>query len=229
MWGLFWRLYAAHLFADFPLQTPAILSQKNRFKGIFIHAVLVLVTSAIVIVQGAVFRPVLFAMLLILFVLHFAIDWIKSLTGQVSARTGLLLFFADQIAHLGVILLLAAVFGWQYFYGPVSPFIRLSLAIFAIWVAPVIIYITRRAIKNNEEVGIYVERFSKFAKVERALLFIGLSFRSLPIVIICVIAAVLIRALLLLNEENVPVPVWEWIFVILSALAGRLVEYGTII
>ncbi len=229
MWGLFWRLYAAHLFADFPLQTPAILSQKNKFKGIFIHSSLVLATAAMVVIQGALFRPILFLMLAIVFALHFLIDWTKSLTGDVSARLGLLLFFADQIAHIGVILFVATIFGWEYFYGPISPFVRLSLAIFAIWVAPVVIHIIKQAIKNADRVGIYVEPFSKFAKLERVLLFVGLSFRSIPIFIVCVLAAIIIRALLLLNEENVPVPIWEWIFVIASAVAGRFVEYGSLI
>ena len=228
MWGLFWRLYSAHLFADFPLQTPAILAQKKKLTGIIIHTALVFSTAMVVVIQPALYRPALFAMVAVLTAIHFVIDWVKSLIGEVSAKTGVIIFIADQIVHLGTILLIAVVFGWNYYYGPVSPFVRLAIAIFAIWGAPVVIYILMRVVHKEKDIGIYREPFARFAKLERALLFIGLSFQSVIVLVIGVFAAVIIRALLLLNEENVPVPIMEWLAVILLAAIGRLVEYGAI-
>ena len=141
MWGLFWRLYSAHLFADFTLQTPTILEQKGTLRGTLVHSLLVLAAATIVVIQPALFRPILFIMLAALFALHFATDWLKSMIGDVPARLGLVLFAADQLVHIGVILMLSALFGWGYYYGPVPPFVRLALAIFAIWTAPIVIYI----------------------------------------------------------------------------------------
>ena len=229
MWALFWRLYAAHLSVDFPLQTPLMLEQKGQIRGVIIHSFLVFATSVIVVMPAAFYRPMLLIMALLIAIAHFLIDWLKTVTGDVSARIGLLLFIVDQAVHAGVILLSAAVFGWGYYYGEPGVFARLSLAIFAVWGAPIVIYIVKQAVRNQTEVGIYRERFAKLAILERALLFLGLSMRSLPLIIGCVVCAIAIRVWLLLNEEKVPIPAWEWLIVIASASVGRYLAFGALI
>jgi len=228
MWALFWRLYTAHLFADFPLQTPAVLAYKSRLKGLLIHCAFVFVTGTAVVIPAVFYRPVLLVMVLAITVVHFIVDYLKMVVGQTDARIGLIYFFADQVAHFGTILLFAALFGKNYSFGSSVMFTQFALAVFSIWSGPIIIFIIKQAIKKAKQIGIYREPFAKIALLERVVLFLGLSAQSLWFAIGGIVVAIVIRALLLLNEENVPVPVFEWVIVIVAALVGRLIAYGSI-
>jgi surface polysaccharide O-acyltransferase-like enzyme len=57
----------------------------------------------------------------------------------------------------------------------------------------------------------------------------GFSVKNIVICIIGILIAIIIRGLLLLNEENVPVPIVEWLVVIAAALVGRYFMYGVIL
>jgi len=221
MWSLFWRLYSAHLFADFPLQTPAIIRQKNTTRGLFIHIALVFLTATAVIIPLALYRPILWTLPIIITVAHFLVDYLKSLVKNVDAKSSFLLFLIDQIVHLGSILLFVSLFAWGYSYGNPIPYFELSLAIFAIWGGPILIFQIECTIKKVREVGVYNEPFYRFAIIERVLLFLGLSASSLWLLLGGIIIPIIIRSLLIFNEENVPVPIWEWIITIALALGAR--------
>ncbi len=229
MWALFWRLYAAHLFADFPLQNPDVLRKKSRIGGLLLHSLLVFAASLLVVTPAFLWRPALLGMVVLLAAAHFAIDWTKSFVADPPARVGLILFLADQLAHVGVVMVLAAAFGWGYYYGSPGVFARLAFAVFALWGGPVFVHIARSAARGEAKIGIYRERFAKLALTERALLFLGASAKNVYFVVAGVLGAVIIRTLLVLNEENVPLPVWEWCITLLCAAAGRLAVWGALI
>lgn len=218
---LFWRLYAAHLFVDFPLQTPDILRRKERLSGVLFHAVLDFVCSLTILFPLFIYRPVLILMVFLIAVLHFCIDSVKLLYKNSSARSGFLMFLGDQALHIGVLILFAVFYGFERNYGPPRMFILLCLAIGAIWVSPVVVYAAKRAFINRENLGIYVEPWRKFALLERALLFAGVGILKGVFMPLAIVFAVLIRTLLFFNETSVPIPVFEWILTIILAAIAR--------
>jgi len=227
MWALFWRLYAAHLFADFPLQTPAIVTRKGKIRGLLIHTALVLLTTTVVIFPLALYRPILWTLPIVITASHFLVDYLKSLVKNVDGKSSFILFIMDQSAHLGFTLLFTSIYAWGYSYGNPVPYFEFALAIFAIWGGPILVFQIKCLIKKVEEVTVYREPFPRFAIIERALLFLGLLSSSIWLLLAGIIIPIVIRGLLLLNEENVPLPAFEWLIAIVLALSARL-SFGPI-
>ena len=128
-----------------------------------------------------------------------------------------------------------AIFGLSYWftvgysYGNLLPFIIFSIAIISLLVNPHILFIIRNIRDEASSIGIFHEPWAKWALLERALLFMGFSVKNVVLCIIGILIAIIIRVLLLLNEENVPVPIVEWLVVIAAALLGRYFMYGVIL
>ncbi|RKZ31482.1 hypothetical protein DRQ33_07040 [bacterium] len=228
MWALFWRLIAAHLFAEFPLGKYFFIANKNRTKYIIIHTAMVLLTTVLVISQLAFYRPILFLILPIITFTHILVDYIKTIPQSSNARVQLILSAGEQLTHIGVYIIIAVIFGWMFNYGSPAAFFRLSIAIFVIWANPHFVHSIRCAIKNLEKVSSYKEPFERFAFVERTVLFLGLSANSIWFIIAGLIIPSIIRGLLISNQENVPIPVFEWIITIVCAIIPRLI-FGPII
>lgn len=218
---LFWRLYAAHLFVDFPLQTPEILRRKEKFHGVFSHVCLVFICSLIILFPLFIYRPSLILMIFLSTILHLGIDTLKLFAKNPSARHGILIFLGDQVTHIGALILVAALFGFGRNYGLPRPFILLCLAISAIWASPIVTFVAKKAFANCDTVGIYVEPWRKFAILERALLFVGIGILNGIFIPLAITSAILIRILLYFNETNVPIPIFEWILTIIFAIIAR--------
>ena len=92
--NLLLTLLLAHLIADFPLQTNEIFRLKVRhWYGILLHAgIHAIVTAALII------NPLeQWSMLLLLWLIHFAIDWLKL---RIKFKIQSIGFVLDQIAHI---------------------------------------------------------------------------------------------------------------------------------
>ncbi|MEO0612952.1 MAG: DUF3307 domain-containing protein, partial [Pseudomonadota bacterium] len=97
-------LIAAHILADFLLQTRSMVENKARIVVLLVHVAIVTALSAMFL--GAFDIPILS----IIAVSHFAFDYIK----QTYTSKNLTAFLADQIAHMAVILFIAGVFPSAY-------------------------------------------------------------------------------------------------------------------
>lgn len=94
-------LFAAHLIADFLLQPRALVMWKERtFSGIAFHA---LVHAAVMLVFMHSVQRDLVLLVLVIAILHGAIDGIK-IHFQRRAQNFELLFFLDQMLHAAILI-----------------------------------------------------------------------------------------------------------------------------
>ncbi len=220
MWALFWRLYAAHIFADYPLQTRFILAKKGKFSGLLLHSTIVFATALVSLYPAIWYRPQLAFCALAISIAHFFLDLLKNKSGKTNSRLGTVNYLADQLGHFGIILLCATIFGYGHFYGQAEQFMRLAAIFFAIWGLPITLYFFRSAIKGTE-ISIFTEPFARYALLERTLIFLALNAANAYILVGGLVFAVVIRALLYFNEENVPLPFAEWLITAVIALVAR--------
>jgi len=103
---IFLQLYAAHLIADFILQPKWIVLHKQKAGPLFAHAG-IHVACGIALVNVGLDRNVLLA-ILGLALAHILIDYIKALL----TKDGWVVFFIDQILHLGTIVGAAIWLNW---------------------------------------------------------------------------------------------------------------------
>jgi hypothetical protein len=97
---LFWRLYLAHLLADFPFQTNRIFAWKMKsFGGVLIHAAVVVVISAIMLWPMLV-SPDRWAVLSFLGLSHALQDHFKVVYSRRTGKDGLGPYVLDQVGHL---------------------------------------------------------------------------------------------------------------------------------
>ncbi|MBC7545003.1 MAG: DUF3307 domain-containing protein [Candidatus Sericytochromatia bacterium] len=97
---LFWRLYLAHLLADFPFQTNRIFAWKTRsFAGVLVHAVVVVLTSTVML-WPALVSPDRWVILTFLGLTHAIQDHLKVVYSRHSGRDGLTPYLLDQLGHL---------------------------------------------------------------------------------------------------------------------------------
>jgi len=221
MWGIFWRLYAAHLFSLFPLLTNIASRSADAKRLIWSHTIIVAITTTLVVVYSAVYRPLLFVLVPLVAVYHYILDLVVLRIRPNSPRGVLLAALGWEFVLAGLLILTSAAFAWGYVYPGADAFFRLSLAVFALWGAPHFIHLVKSTIAGKMPQLPFVERFKNFAFVERTLLYIGISASSIYIVAAGILIAVLIRLLIYLNEENVPIPLWEWAVVVLLAGVPR--------
>lgn len=102
MSNLFWPtllpLLAAHLLADFVLQSDEDVARKHRFRVLLKHVVIVAIASYVLLGDPRAWLPIA-----VIFATHLAIDYAKIRSG----RYDLTAFTLDQLAHLVVIAALA--------------------------------------------------------------------------------------------------------------------------
>src|SRR4051812_1075971 len=97
---LFWRLYFAHLLADFPFQTNRIFSWKTRsFAGVLVHAAVVVLTSTIMLWPALVTGD-RWVILSFLGIAHAVQDHLKVVYSRNSGKDGLAPYLLDQLGHL---------------------------------------------------------------------------------------------------------------------------------
>lgn len=102
---LFWYLYLAHLLADYPLQTQGMIQVKQWWWGRTLHAGVHL--AVLLLIVGPA-RRVLWPYLLVLAAIHFGLDSLKRGLGEARPRWLSGPYLLDQLAHLLVVLLVAA-------------------------------------------------------------------------------------------------------------------------
>ena len=95
-------LVLAHLVADFLLQPYELVKLKNRPVGLAIHAVVHGVITAILV---APILPRWWLIVPLLVVVHYLLDWLKVARGPSAGPLSLVVFLADQAAHLTVLVL----------------------------------------------------------------------------------------------------------------------------
>ena len=97
MLATFVTLFTAHLVGDFVLQPGSMVQNKRRWPVLISHALIVTLLTALAL------RGIPVPLLPVVFLTHLTIDFIKARVHD-SATT----FVADQLAHVVVLLLLAA-------------------------------------------------------------------------------------------------------------------------
>ena len=94
-------LLFAHLIADFPLQTNWVFRFKlESWLGVMLHSAIHVVVTASLLVNW----PQVWPLLIVLGLLHFICDWLKTRPFQDSGVSG---FLIDQFAHITILALLA--------------------------------------------------------------------------------------------------------------------------
>lgn len=229
MWTVFFRLLAAHLFSDFPLRHFEKVEQLPSIRRILVHGLFIFLTSTFAIGSAVIYRIELLGMIGINTAIHIIVDFFFISRHFRNIRNEVLSNFIYHIITIVAIFGLSYWFTVGYSYGNLLPFIIFNLAIISLWVNPHILFIIRRIRDKASSIGIFHEPWAKWALLERALLFMGFSVKNIVLCIIGILIAIIIRALLLLNEENVPVPIVEWLVVIAAALVGRYFMYGVIL
>jgi hypothetical protein len=170
--SLFWRLFLAHLVADFTLQPDALYAMKRKVWGVALHAFIFFAVGAMLlsdIIQYYAFSISLTALV----VSHGIIDWIKTRLIKKIGKDSIWLFLGDQAIHIFLIIVVSIIFSRLnipniLYYKP------LAFAIIAIWVLPVLFDLIEKELP--QQVFKYSwERYShdKLAMLERAVLFVA--------------------------------------------------------
>ena len=106
---MFWKLYLAHLIADFVLQNNDLARRKSSVKHTLTHSLIVCVVSLLFLIGLWSLR----ALCLVLFIsfLHGIIDYIKAkLVAKLDSDWYWILFTGDQILHILIIILGLSLF-----------------------------------------------------------------------------------------------------------------------
>jgi hypothetical protein len=138
--NVLFTLVLAHLIADFPLQTNRIFAMKLRSnRGIAFHVFIHLIITGLLIKEPLSHLP----LFIILAVTHFSIDWLKL---RFPAQRQVPGFLVDQVAHLTVLLFLAAITADAQ---PVLPAWLLTIALIYAFIPPVIMLLWLLAIDQG--------------------------------------------------------------------------------
>lgn len=101
---MFWSILLAHLLADYPLQTDRLVIAKQQLPGLTLHAGIHLLM--IVILTLPVIGTV-WPYLLTITVLHFIIDFCKTLFGRRRPDWVIGPYIVDQILHISILIIVA--------------------------------------------------------------------------------------------------------------------------
>lgn len=94
---MFWHLFLAHLIGDYPLQSEWLIENKRSLWGLTLHiAIHLAVTLFIVGSASAEVWP----KILVLVLIHFLLDFTKSLFGSRWPKQGALQYVVDQLLHI---------------------------------------------------------------------------------------------------------------------------------
>lgn len=174
---LFWRIFLAHVAADFALQPDALILAKRKVWGIAVHAGIFGATMAVTLRDYLDSQTILIA-IVALCVFHFAVDLAKGRLQSFMNRDSLWVFLGDQTLHLGSIFLVSYLLRFRVIQEQPA-FLPLSLAIIAVW-GGAIVFETFRAEIRGKHLGPFSalgSRQGHLAMVENAALFaIGLQF-----------------------------------------------------
>ncbi len=111
--NIFLRLLAGHMVGDFVLQTGRLAEMKRvSVRGLMYHILMVTAATALFLIPS----PRWWLSLILVAVVHLAIDSVRLLFAHDLRRRNTLYFLVDQSAHVGALLAIA------YMQQPVSPF-----------------------------------------------------------------------------------------------------------
>jgi hypothetical protein len=159
----FLTLLLAHLIADFPLQTDGVYRFKARsWVGVAVHS-LIHVLAAMLLVRGSgQYLPAW----IFLLVTHFLTDFIKLRVKTRLMSTG---FLVDQLAHLVVVILIAA---WHPGMQSVLPTWLLLVALAYAWVPATLMFLwvysndlAKDAATNQERAAWMQQNLLRFSQV----------------------------------------------------------------
>ena len=98
---MFWEFLLAHIIADFPLQTDAIVAKKKRATGLLVHTAIHCATMLVLIVGvlqrdwSACLTPIL-----LITTFHCAIDSLKNWASRCWPQYGIIWYILDQLLHI---------------------------------------------------------------------------------------------------------------------------------
>lgn len=94
---MFWQLALAHLVADYPLQTPWIVTAKRHLPGLFVHIGVHL--AAMIVFCGSAWLLV-WPYIFLLALIHFTIDYGKAYFSRCRPDLVVFPYIIDQLLHL---------------------------------------------------------------------------------------------------------------------------------
>ena len=94
---MFWLLLLAHLLGDYPLQSDRLVAIKHTQRGLLIHVAIHLMV-AVVLAFGRI--AFVWPYLLLLALLHYAIDVLKNKLNPLFPKAIFPLYLLDQLLHL---------------------------------------------------------------------------------------------------------------------------------
>lgn len=116
---MFYYLLLAHLLADYPLQSTWMVNNKDRWGVVIIHACIQFLTSFIlVLVFNSAVAATIWPYLLVLALVHFLIDSIKTVVIRYRPNWVKILYILDQLVHIFSIFVISL--SMQYRHGVVA-------------------------------------------------------------------------------------------------------------
>jgi len=101
--ALFWRLFLAHLIADFPLQTDAVFAaKKEKGWGVLLHGSL-FGLMAILLMKPFLRSGAVWCGVVILWLFHMIVDKAKLILVRRGREDHLAYFLLDQVLHIGLV------------------------------------------------------------------------------------------------------------------------------
>ena len=218
--AILWRLLLAHFVADFPLQSKWMIVNKSKPKTIAIHSALHFIATLIATYDLILNDPKIAGIAAFISIIHFITDYAKS-RSTMRVGNSILLFFLDQLVHISVIITVTSFFFLEQYPMENLLYFRLTLAVFAIWTLPIIIMMCpkRPCSENITGEDLYLDENYKRSKIiERGLLFVAIAtgLHLYPMII----AAIIIRWMLNMRDENFPVLTWS--LVSMLAIAAHI-------
>ncbi len=159
-------LLLTHVIGDYALQTDSIYKLKTSggILGLAIHVTIHVLITGLLLQLGFVQNWLL---LLLLFILHFTVDLAKL---QINTRFNFLAYLADQIIHVGCILILFWLFPQTKTLLPtdwILPFLAYSLIPFITMTIWVWYSEKQRALRPDDESILYEGFFGSMKQVSQ--------------------------------------------------------------
>ncbi len=203
--AVFWRLFLAHLLADFPLQSKWFIVNKNKSSTILIHSGVHLLAGLIATYDLLLDAPGIILAVIAISGLHFITDFAKSTSSKKGGNV-LALFITDQLIHVSIILTITAIFFLESFPLESLLYFRLSLAVFTIWTLPVFVMLCEKG--GDVHGSTYLDEESRNLRTaERGLIFVGIAggIHLYPLIL----GAILARWILTNRGHSFPVLTWS--------------------
>jgi len=235
---IFWRLFLAHLLADFTLQTNTVNNLKRKgWPGMFLYVGTHIFVSIILIYNflfqswyklfGIEFKG--WFILFIMSVIHFFIDELRIyLINKVKVPDNTLNFLADQFAHFYFIFILSPINSFKSgIFIEEKWVIIVSCLVIISHVTTIFIYFVEQDLNKLQFPSFDQKYFMIIERIVMWAFFITQGYWWIPFLILWIIQLVYIKTRKIIDISNTNLYI-SIIFSILFGLISRFFYYGKI-